>query len=389
MRFQAIVKSEPFGGILLFSAAIAAIIMSNSPLSYLYTSLLDSHFIVQIANLKLDKPMYLWINDGLMAIFFLLVGLEIKREFLKGSLNSIDSVLLPAVGAFGGLIVPALIYAYFNQGSPIAMRGWGIPVATDIAFTLGILALLGEAIPVAVKVFLTAIAVLDDIYAIGIIAMFYTEDLSEASLIAAIILTLALFTINRLGIKRIAPYLLLGLGLWISVLKSGVHATLAGVVLAFAIPIDDKSPNKEGPLVRMERALIPWVTFLVLPIFAFANAGFSVKGLSIKSLLEPIPLGIAVGLFLGKQLGIFSSCFILIKLGIAKLNEDIGWFDLYAVSILCGVGFTMSLFIGALAFENQGVEYAQLLRVGVLTGSVLSGLAGYLLLRYHHREKLQ
>lgn len=380
-----IFKSESTGGILLFLAALLALIISNSPLHDFYSLLLKSKLTVHFGNLILDKPLNLWINDGLMAIFFLLVGLEIKRECLSGVLKDRQAIILPAVGALGGLVLPAVIYAYINWYDAVALRGWAIPVATDIAFSLGILSLLGTRIPTSVKIFLTALAIIDDIVAIIIIAVFYTSNLSLLSLAIAGLSIFFLIMLNRFKVKNLGAYFIIGLILWLSVLQSGVHATLAGIVLAFAIPLDKDDPEN-SPLEKVEQTILPWVTYFVLPMFAFANSGLSFSGMSVKSLHHPITLAISGGLFLGKQIGIFFSCFICIKLGLAKLPEDMDLGMLYGVALLCGVGFTMSLFIGSLAFTGEHQRLLPLARLGILFGSTFSGMLGYYVLSLRRRK---
>ncbi len=367
-------------------AALLALAMSNSMLSGLYHSLLDTPVIVQFGALAIDKPLLLWINDGLMAIFFFLVGLEIKRELLDGELSSWQKASLPAIAALGGMVAPALIYLAFNRGDAVALHGWAIPTATDIAFALGVLALVGNRVPLALKVFLLALAILDDLGAIVIIALFYTEDLSLFSLSIAAIGGGALFLLNRQHVMRIAPYLLIGLVMWVSILKSGVHATLAGVVIALAIPLNGRSAAEPSLLKRLEKALHPWVVFAVMPLFAFANAGVPLTGLSPEDLLAPVPLGIACGLFFGKQAGIMAFSWAAARLGICRLPTGIGWGQMYAVSLLAGIGFTMSLFIGTLAFSDP--ELARSVRIGVLSGSTLSALVGYAVLRAVTRPRL-
>ncbi len=374
------INLESAAGILLFSAAILAMILANSHAYFLYDALLHTDFVIQIGRFRLEKPVVLWVNDGLMAIYFLLVGLEIKREMLAGQLRKGSVMALPAAGALGGLVLPALIYIAFNYHDQTALSGWAIPSATDIAFSLAILSLLRN-VPIALKVFLSTLAILDDIAAIVIIAIFYTQELSLSSLTIAGIAIVVLFAMNRNGVQKLSPYFLIGLVLWVSVLKSGVHATLAGIVLAMAIPIGNgKTPDK-SPLVRAEHNLHPWVTYLILPLFGFANSGFTFRGLSFTSATVTIPIGIAVGLFIGKQLGIFSCCWLLIKSKLVKLPDSITLSHLYGIALLCGVGFTMSLFIGGLAFADDETHYAALVRLGVLIGSLLSGICGYLFLR--------
>jgi NhaA family Na+:H+ antiporter len=316
-----------------------------------------------------------------MAVFFFLIGLEIKREFLEGELSERSRVILPAIAAAGGMAVPALVYVAFNHGDPVALSGWAIPTATDIAFALGVLSLLGERVPNSLKLFLLTLAVIDDLGAIVIIALFYSSDLSMTSLWVATGALLALLVINRRGVARIAPYILIGLVLWVAVLKSGVHATLAGVVLAFFIPLRDEATGGT-PLAHLEHLLHPYVAFLILPLFAFSNTGISLAGLSPQSLLHPVPLGIAAGLLVGKQIGVFGFTWLAIKLGLGKLPEGAGWLSLYGVAALCGIGFTMSLFIGSLAAEQVGTGMMVDNRLGILGGSVLSAGIGYLVLHF-------
>ncbi len=361
------------------AAAAAALLLDNSPLNWLYDAILSTPVVVQIGALAIDKPLLLWINDGLMAVFFFLVGLEIKRELLQGQLLSWNEAALPAVAALGGMLLPALIYVAFNMGDPSALNGWAIPAATDIAFALGVLALLGSRVPVALKIFLLALAILDDLGAIVIIALFYTADLSVMSLAIAGICVAILLGLNFVGVRRIAPYIIVGLVMWVCVLKSGVHATLAGVVIALTIPLRVPDTEKPAPLLRLEHELHPWVAFFVMPVFAFANAGVSLTGLSFADLLAPIPLGIALGLFFGKQLGVFGFAWLAARAGICRLPEGTNWLQIYGISLLAGIGFTMSLFIGTLAFADP--EHAAAVRLGVLSGSILSALAGYTVLR--------
>ena len=364
---------ESAGGILLAGAALAAMLLANSPLDTLYTGFLDTPVEVRIGNFEIAKPFLLWINDGLMAVFFFLVGLELKREVLEGELSSVSQVMLPALAATGGMAAPAAIYAWLNWGDPLTLHGWAIPAATDIAFALGVLSLLGNRVPVGLKVFLMTLAILDDVGAIVIIALFYTDNLAPASLGIAAAALAGLLALNRAGVKRAAPYLLVGLVLWASVLKSGVHATLAGVALAFFIP---------GKAARMlEHDLHPPVAYAILPLFAFANAGVSLAGVSLASFLLPLPLGIAAGLVVGKTLGVFGVSFLAIRLGLAQMPAGANWGALLGLALLCGIGFTMSLFIAGLAFEGLGPEYANLTRLGILAGSLISALAGYTLLR--------
>lgn len=374
-------KLEATGGILLIIAALFALLVANSGLADLYVSTFDTLVAVQVGSFKIAKPLLLWINDGLMAIFFFLVGLEIKREFVAGELSSPGRIMLPALAALGGILVPALFYAGINAGDPRYLSGWAIPTATDIAFALGILALLGSRAPDSLKILLTAIAIIDDLGAILIIAFFYTDNLSLAALGGAGAFAAGLLVANRLGVLRPSIYILLGIGLWVCTLKSGVHATLAGVVTALAIPMKAR-PGQDGHtlLEDLEHALHPWVAGLILPLFAFANAGVSFAGIGLDSFLEPVKLGISVGLFAGKQIGVFAFLALAILLRLSPMPEGTNWRQLYGLALLCGVGFTMSLFIGSLAFEHA--QFDAPIRLGVLTGSLLSGLAGYLLLRF-------
>jgi NhaA family Na+:H+ antiporter len=382
MPFRAIrefLRLEAAAGVILFGTAVVAVIADNSPLAPWYDALFDLPVSVRIGALVLDKPLLLWINDGLMAVFFLLVGLEIKREFLDGELSSGSQAILPLGAALSGMLVPAAIYAFLNRHDPIAVHGWAIPSATDIAFALGVLSLLGSRVPLGLKVFLTAVAVLDDLGAIVVIATFYTEKLSATALALALVALAALYLLNRAGVIRVAAYLLVGIILWVCVLKSGVHATLAGVAVGLAIPL--RGPGKSGrsPLREVEQALHPWVTYGIMPLFAFANAGISFEGLTVARLAAPVPLGIAAGLFIGKQVGIFGAVALLVRLKVAALPPGATWPMVYGVALLCGIGFTMSLFIGTLAFNDA--QHAVDVRLGVIVGSLLSATAGYALLR--------
>lgn len=378
-RIQNFLKLESSAGVLLMMAAVLALLASNSPLLGLYRGVLSTPVEIQVGALEIAKPLILWINDGLMAVFFFLIGLEIKREILQGELSSFDKAALPIVAAIGGMAGPALFFVVLNASSPETMNGWAIPAATDIAFALGVLMLLGSRVPVSLKVFLLAIAIIDDLGAILIIALFYTADLSLLALGWALLGVVGLICLNRFGVKTIAPYALLGVFIWVCVLKSGVHATLAGVVAALAIPMQGRSPDAQSPLHKLEHGLHPWVAYGVLPIFAFANAGVSLVGVSVADLLAPLPLGIAVGLFAGKQLGVFGATYLAVKTGLAKRPDGASWAHIYGVACLTGIGFTMSLFIGTLAFDDP----AQLdqVRIGVLCGSILSALMGVLFLR--------
>ncbi len=374
-------RLEASSGILLFIAAVLAIIVENSALKSLYDSLLLVPVAVIVGDFEIAKPMLLWINDGLMAIFFFLIGLEIKREVLAGELSEPSRIVLPIIAAVGGMLVPAVIYSVINWEDPIAMQGWAIPSATDIAFALAVFALLGNRVPYTLKLFLMTLAIADDLGAIVIIALFYTADLSLDSLIVASGAIAFLFIMNRRGVLSLAPYLLVALVLWVAVLKSGVHATLAGVVAALFIPLK-KAPGDDNTLLeRLEHDLHPAVVYGILPIFAFANTGISFEGLSLESLLHPVPLGICLGLVIGNQVGVFGFSWVAIKLGLAELPKGSSWLQLYGVSMLCGIGFTMSLFISSLAFQAGGGELGVDDRLGIMVGSMISAIAGYLVLR--------
>ena len=375
----AFLKHESAGGILLMIAATLAIIADNSPLSPLYDALLDTPVSIRIGALVLEKPLLLWINDGLMAIFFCLVALEIKRELLVGELASRERALLPAIAALGGMAVPAAIYLLVVRGQPGAAAGWAIPTATDIAFAVGVLALLGPRVPPSLKVFLLALAIIDDLGAIVIIAMFYTAKLSWLALALAAAGSGVLAVLNFKGVTRIAPYALAGLFIWVCVLKSGIHATLAGVVVGLAVPLRTGDSAAGSPLERLEENLHPWVAFAILPLFGFANAGVSLAGLSLATLLQPVPLGIALGLFLGKQIGILGATWGAVKLGLCRPVEGASWVQVWGVTVLAGIGFTMSLFIGTLAFPDPA--HAASIRLGVIVGSLLSALIGFAILR--------
>ncbi|WJG10521.1 Na+/H+ antiporter NhaA [Aliiglaciecola sp. LCG003] len=372
---------ESAGGILLIIAAAVAIILANTPLDRFYQLLLSTPVEVKIGSLEIAKPLLLWINDGLMAIFFFLVGLELKRELIEGELSDKRNIVLPGIGAVGGMLVPALIYVYFNAGDSVAMNGWAIPAATDIAFALGVLMLLGSRVPVALKIFLTSLAIFDDIGAIVIIAFFYTSNISATALVVAATCIAILFTLNKKHVTSKSAYILVGVIMWIATLKSGVHATLAGVVLAMFIPMRAKADPNISPLKSMEHDLHSVVAFFVLPVFAFANAGISMTGVGVEQLLHPVPVGIALGLFLGKQIGIFGLCWLCIKLKVARLPEGMSWSSLYGTSALCGIGFTMSLFVGSLAFEETGVNLLFDERLGIIVGSLASGIVGFIVLK--------
>ncbi len=376
------IKKDAFPGILLIVVTIAALILQNSPLSHYYMGFLHTPVEIRIGALHIAKPLLLWVNDGLMAIFFLLVGLEIKREVMEGHLSSLSQIALPGIAAVGGMLVPALVFIAFNRGDAFAMQGWAIPTATDIAFALGILSLLGKRVPVSLKIFLMALAIIDDLGAIVIIALFYTQELSTLSIAVAAASLVVLFIMNRMGVVRKAAYMMVGVILWVSVLKSGVHATLAGVALAFFIPL--RSKDKEGNTFsiahQLEHDLHYWVALLILPLFAFVNAGVDLGGISPGGMKETVPLGIMAGLFIGKQLGVFTFSFIAIKAGIAKLPKDSTWLQLYGVALLTGIGFTMSLFVDTLAFGDTDL-FAYADKLAILLGSLFSGIAGYVVLK--------
>ncbi|WP_341959531.1 Na+/H+ antiporter NhaA [Pseudomonas sp. RC10] len=374
--FKRFFQLEAAGGLLLIAAAALALLVNNSPLSWLYTGFLDVPVVAQIGTLKIAKPSLLWINDGLMALFFLLIGLEVKREVIQGHLSRPSQIVLPGAAAIGGMVVPALFYWALNQDNPAALGGWAIPMATDIAFALGVLALLGKRVPVSLKLFLMTLAIIDDLGAIIVIALFYSGELSTLSLTLAAASIASLIAMNRLGVAKLAPYLLVGLVLWVCVLKSGVHATLAGVILAFCIPL--KTPKDvPSPLQQLEHTLHPWVAYGILPLFAFANAGVSLNGVTLESFTHHVPLGIALGLLLGKTLGVFGLTWLAIKTGMAALPTGANWGQVLGVSILCGIGFTMSLFVGSLAFVPGQSEFAGMDRMGILTGSILAAIIGY------------
>jgi len=374
--FTRFFQLEAASGLLLIAAAALALIINNSPLSHLYGGLLDVPVVAQVGALKIAKPLLLWINDGLMALFFLLIGLEVKRELLEGHLSKPSQVVLPGAAAIGGMVVPALIYWFLNRDNPAALGGWAIPMATDIAFALGVLALLGKRVPVSLKLFLMTLAIIDDLGAIIVIAIFYSHELSTLSLMLAGACLVALIAMNRLGVVKLGPYLVIGLILWVCVLKSGVHATLAGVALAFCIPLRTRNAES-SPLQSLEHALHPWVAFGILPLFAFANAGVSLAGVQLESFTHHVPMGIAAGLLIGKTVGVFGLTWLAVKAGLAALPNEANWGQLFGVAILCGIGFTMSLFVGSLAFIPGSSDYAGMDRMGILTGSILAALIGY------------
>lgn len=380
-KLQQFLKLEAAGGIILFFTALLAIVIDNSPLSGLYNSLLALPFSLHLGVLLLKKPLVQWVNDGLMVLFFLTVGLELKREMYSGYLSKFSDVVLPMIAALGGMVLPALIYCSLNYHDPIAIKGWAIPVATDIAFALAVISLLGKRIPVPLKLFLLAVTIFDDIGAIVIIALFHTHTLSYTSLYSALVVIFLLIALNMLGVKKITPYVLLGFVLWVCVLKSGVHATLAGIILALTIPADSPSKNIPSPLIRMEAGLVPWVSFLIVPLFGFTNAGISFTGAMPGTFSNTIVWGIILGLFFGKQLGVFLFSWVCIVLRLCKLPQGTSWFQLYGIGLLCGIGFTMSLFIGTLTFHGETVAQLVSVRFAVLVASIIAGLVGYLLLR--------
>ncbi|MCP4488068.1 MAG: Na+/H+ antiporter NhaA [Gammaproteobacteria bacterium] len=379
-------KLESASGIILMFAAGLAIFIANTPLQSYYGLLLDTPVEIRVGAFEIAKPLLLWINDGLMAVFFFLVGLELKRELIEGELSDKKNIILPGVGAIGGMAVPALVYIYFNVDDPIAMQGWAIPAATDIAFALGVLALLGSRVPTSIKIFLTSLAIFDDIGAIIIIAIFYTSKISITGLIVVAICIPVLALLNKRNPDSTSLYIVVGIIMWVAMLKSGVHATLAGVILAMFIPLKSKTNPNYSPLKSLEHDLHSVVAFIVLPIFAFANAGINLSGIGAEHLLHSVPLGIALGLFLGKQLGIFGLCWLAIKLNLTRLPNGVSWGTLYGIAALCGIGFTMSLFIGSLAFEETGVNLIFDERLGIVLGSLASGITGYLILRVSLRS---
>ncbi|MEX0943674.1 MAG: Na+/H+ antiporter NhaA [Pseudomonadales bacterium] len=380
-------KHEQAAGIMLIGASIIAILLANSAFDQYYQLLIDTRVMVAVGAFEIAKPLLLWVNDGLMAVFFLLVGLELKREVVDGELSEVRKVILPALGGIGGMAVPAAIYVYLNFDDPVAIQGWAIPAATDIAFALGILTLLGSRVPASLKIFLTSLAIFDDIGAIVIIALFYTSHISLAALIVAAICLSLLFYLNRRGVLETSPYIVIGAVMWAALLKSGVHATLAGILLAMFIPIRSARAPGVSPLKDLEHNLHAVVAFFILPVFAFCNAGINFTGIGIEAITHPVPFGIALGLFFGKQLGVFGLCWLGVKAGLAKLPEDISWLSLYGVAVLCGVGFTMSLFISSLAFQETGVNTMVDERLGIIIGSVLSGVVGFLIIKFSLRKQ--
>ncbi len=378
-------KYEASAGVLLGAAALLALIVNNSALSGFYDAFLSTPVVVQIGAFIINKPLLLWVNDGLMAVFFLMIGLEIKREVLEGQLSTKKQISLPALAALGGIAVPAIIYAFINWETEQYMDGWAIPAATDIAFALGIVSLLGNRVPESLKIALVAIAILDDLAAIIIIALFYTDNLSILSLVIAFVAMVILATLNRKGVTSLSPYIVVGVVLWACVLKSGVHATLAGVVIALFIPLRAKNKLGGSPARSLEHGLHKWVAFAILPLFAFANAGVSLKGLSLDIITHPVTLGIALGLFFGKQIGVMLMTLIGVLTKLCELPKDVSWKQYYGMALITGVGFTMSLFIGTLAFSDPALQTQ--VRLGVIIGSLCSGVMGYMILRLVSQSK--
>jgi NhaA family Na+:H+ antiporter len=374
---QDFLRLESAGGLLLLGAALLACIVANSPYAADYAAFLNARVGLELGSLSLLKPVLLWINDGLMAVFFFLVGLELKREVVQGEQWS--QISLPVIGALGGMAVPAAVYVLLNWHNPIGKAGWPIPVATDIAFALAVLRLVGDRVPTSLKTFLLALAIFDDVGAIALIAVLFTRDLAVMPLVIAGIAVAVLFVLNRARVLRVSAYVIVGCVLWLAVLKSGIHATLAGIVLALFIPIEPVDREGRSLLHRLEDALHPWVVYLILPIFAFANAGLSLSGLSLDSVLDPVPLGIAAGLFIGKPVGILAAVWLAVALGVAKPLSGSRGMSFFGVAVLCGIGFTMSLFLGSLAFAGLP-DYEMRVRLGVITGSILSAVVGYVIL---------
>ncbi|OEE63171.1 Na(+)/H(+) antiporter NhaA [Enterovibrio norvegicus] len=376
-------KLDTAPGILLIATAFAALIIANSPLAPYYLALLDTPIHIKIGSLDIEKNLLLWINDGLMAIFFLLIGLEVKRELIQGALRTRSRAMFPVIAAIGGMVVPVLIFVLLNINEPKSLDGWAIPAATDIAFTLGVLALFGKQTPVSLKVFLLALAVIDDLGAVIIIALFFSSDLSVIALSIAVLASAALFYMNAKGVARLTGYLLVGAILWVAVLKSGVHATVAGVILGFAVPLRIKHHRVRSPLRYLENGIHPWSSFAILPLFAFANSGVPLGDFRADMLLEPLPLGITLGLLLGKPLGISAACYLAIKTGVASLPKGVHFTHVVAASILCGIGFTMSIFITTLAFPGaDNHALVDLSRIAIFIGSILAAVIGYLALKY-------
>jgi NhaA family Na+:H+ antiporter len=382
--FKWFFKLEAASGLVLLIAAIIALVISNSIFSELYFATLEQYLFVGINSFGLKLSVHHWINDLLMAVFFFFVTLEIKREFIQGELSNLKKALLPIIGAVGGMVIPALFYVAINFGNTETLNGWAIPSATDIAFSLGILSLLGSRVPISLKIFLTALAIIDDLGAILIIAFFYSGDLSISYLSLILISYIFLLILNKVGIKKFIPYLIIGSFMWFFTYKSGIHATIAGVLLASTIP--HRTKDKEfSLLIKLEHAISPYVAFIIMPIFAFANAGVSLEGLSLSSLLQPVPLGILLGLFIGKQVGVMIFSIVAVKTGLAQMPDNSSWLSLYGVSVLTGIGFTMSLFVGNLAFA-ENIQYIDGVKIGVLAGSLLSTLFGYFILLFSSKK---
>lgn len=377
---QRFIRLESSAGLLLIGATLLAMVVKNSDLSELYTSFLNIPGQVRVGALNIEKPMFLWVNDAWMAIFFFVVGLEIKHELLHGHLADRSQLILPLAGAVGGVVVPSFIYLFINWNDPVGIKGWAVPTATDIAFALGVLTAVGSRVPVPLKVFLMTLAILDDLIAIVIIALFYTSGLSVTSLVAAAIVVATMLLLKIGGTHSSAPFIVLGVVLWVCVLKSGVHATLAGVITAFFISASPREGHAESSASALIEGFRPWIAIVILPVFALVNAGVSFEGLNFASLFNPVPFGIMLGLFVGKPLGVMLCVGTIVLLGVARLPSGVNWFQLFGVAVLCGVGFTMSLFVGGLAFSEGGAGYARIDRLGILVGSGLSAIVGYLLL---------
>ena len=387
-QIQKFLKLEAASGILLLVSALLAMIFANTDLNQLYFSFLQTEVAIKFGAFSIDKPLLMWVNDGFMAVFFILVGMEVKRELFEGSLSSYQKAIFPAVAALGGMIVPALVYLFINQNSPEYQQGWAIPMATDIAFALGIVALLSKQVPPALKVFLLALAIIDDLGAIIVIALFFSHEMSMQALTIASLAIIVLVAMNRYKVTGLINYAIIGTILWASVLKSGVHATLAGVIIGFCIPLRGK--NGEAPLHHLEHALAPWCSFAILPLFAFSNAGVSLEGMSLDKLASPLPLGVALGLIIGKPVGVFLFSYVSVLLGIAKLPEGINFKQIFAIAVLCGIGFTMSMFIAGLAFGegDASEDVLALARLGILMGTFVSAIIGYFLLKLTTKSNL-
>lgn len=387
-QIQKFLKLEAASGILLLVSALLAMIFANTDLNQLYFSFLQTEVAIKFGAFSIDKPLLMWVNDGFMAVFFILVGMEVKRELFEGSLSSYQKAIFPAVAALGGMIIPALVYWFINQNSPEYQQGWAIPMATDIAFALGIVALLSKQVPPALKVFLLALAIIDDLGAIIVIALFFSHEMSMQALTIASIAIVILVAMNRYKVTGLINYAIIGTILWASVLKSGIHATLAGVIIGFCIPLRGK--NGEAPLHHLEHALAPWCSFAILPLFAFSNAGVSLEGMSLDKLASPLPLGVALGLIIGKPVGVFLFSYVAVLLGIAKVPEGINLKQIFAIAVLCGIGFTMSMFIAGLAFgeEDASESVLALARLGILMGTFVAAIIGYFLLKITTKPSL-